>query len=162
MNKWDAAFFSTAFVASRLSKDPSTKVGATIVSDGKVISWGFNGLPRGHPDTDEYLLNRDLKLRLVEHAERNAISQALNNSGSIRGGSIYITHCPCTDCAKGIIQAGIKEVNFPYYPEFEKRWDFEFTAELLKRCGVTIRKFDPLMIKNQIRDQFQIGMNFIS
>lgn len=162
LTKWDCFFFASALTASRLSKDPSTKVGAAIENNGHLVSTGYNGFPKGFPDKPEYLLDRDLKIRLVEHAERNAISQALNKPGDIRNGSIYITHCPCTDCAKGIIQAGIKKIQFPHYPEFEKRWDFPFTRNLLEQCGVEIIQFDPEAIIDGIKNNFDIEMTFFN
>lgn len=161
IDKWTAFFFSTALTASRLSKDPSTKVGSVIAKDGKVISTGYNGFPKGWPDAEEFLNDRELKYKLVEHAERNAISQALHNSGSIRDGAIYVTHCPCTDCAKGIIQAGIKSVSIPHYPEFEKRWGFDFTEKLLTTCGVDVRRYRPEDIRSSIQNFFDIDMTFL-
>jgi len=144
-----------------MSKDPSTKVGACIVKDGKVVSVGYNGFPKGVPDSEEFLNNRELKYKLVEHAERNALTSALHNSGSVLGGSVYISHCPCTDCAKGLIQAGIKMVRFPYYPVFEDRWGFDFTEKLFNMCGVQIERYDPKELRSSIHDLFDIDMNFL-
>lgn len=160
-DKWDTYFFSKAITASRMSKDPSTKVGAVIENHGKEISSGFNGFPRGVPDLASFLDDRETKIKLVEHAERNALSQALFNSGAIQGGTMFITHCPCRDCAKGIIQAGIRRIKFPYYPDFEKRWDFEFTSTMLDWGGVEYSRYSVEEIKNSIEEHLGIVMPFL-
>jgi dCMP deaminase len=88
-------------------KDPSTKVGAVIVNDNKqVLGLGYNGFPRGVYDCPERYNNRSIKLLFVAHAERNA----LDNATSVEGATLYSTLFPCTECTKGIIQRGIKQV----------------------------------------------------
>ena len=83
-NKW---FLGLAEYVSTASKDPSTKVGAVIVDDERrVVSLGYNGLPRGVDDTEERLNNRDLKYRIIVHAERNSLLFA---RGSVKGCTIY-------------------------------------------------------------------------
>ena len=108
---WDEYFMGVAMLAARRSKDPSTQVGACIVSqDNIIISTGYNGMPKGCSD-DEFPWDRtgeDTKYPYVVHAELNAI---LNASGrDLRGSRIYVALFPCNECAKAIIQCGIKEV----------------------------------------------------
>ena len=108
---WDEFFMGVALLAANRSKDPNTQVGACIVDENNVIiSTGYNGFPIGCSD-DEFPWNRDgeiTKYPFVVHAELNAI---LNASGkSMRGSKIYVALFPCNECAKAIIQAGIKEV----------------------------------------------------
>ena len=111
---WDEYFMGVSLLASMRSKDPSTQVGACIVSDeNKIMSVGYNGFPRGCSD-DEFPWERsaensnDTKYPFVCHAELNAI---LNAGGQdLRGSRIFVALFPCNECAKAIIQSGIKEV----------------------------------------------------
>ncbi len=110
---WDEYFMGIALLSAERSKDPSTQVGACIVSeDNKILSIGYNGAPIGYSDDKmswaregEFL---DTKYPYVVHAELNAI---LNYTGStLKGSRIYVALFPCNECAKAIIQSGIKEV----------------------------------------------------
>ena len=110
---WDEYFMGVAILSGMRSKDPSTQVGACIVSpDNKILSMGYNGLPVGCSD-DEFPWTRegdplDNKYLFTAHSELNAI---LNyRGGSLEGSKIYVTLFPCNECAKAIIQAGIKDV----------------------------------------------------
>ena len=111
---WDEYFMGIALLSAKRSKDPSTQVGACIVSDdNKIMSVGYNGFPRGCSD-DEYPWERsadcsnDTKYPFVCHAELNAI---LNSGGhNLSGSRIYVALFPCNECAKAIIQAGIKTI----------------------------------------------------
>ena len=109
---WDEYFMGLAFLSSMRSKDPSTQVGACIVDeDRKIIGIGYNGFPMGSSD-DNMPWNKEgdfleTKYPYVVHAELNAI---LNSIKSLKNSIIYVTHFPCNECAKAIIQAGIKEV----------------------------------------------------
>ena len=112
---WDEYFMGIALLSARRSKDPSTQVGACIVDDNnKIMSVGYNGFPHGCDD-DEFPWDRtgdefDTKYPYVCHAELNAI---LNNGGrSLKGCKIYVALFPCNECAKAIIQSGIREVMF--------------------------------------------------
>ena len=109
---WDHRFMDLAGHISTWSKDPSTKVGAVVVSDDKqILSIGWNGFPRGIEDTDTRLNNRTIKYDLVCHEEKNAIYNATHNGVSLKNGNIYIHGMYlCPECAKGIIQCGIKAV----------------------------------------------------
>ena len=108
---WDEYFMGIAQLSAMRSKDPNTQVGACIVSkENKILSMGYNGFPKGCDD-DEYPWNRDgdvydSKYAYVTHSELNAI---LNyRGGSLDGTKLYVTLFPCNECAKAIIQAGIK------------------------------------------------------
>ena len=111
---WDEYFMGVAKLSGMRSKDPNTQVGCCIVSaDNKILSMGYNGLPRGCSD-DEFPWEREgedpLKTKYVYtvHSELNAI---LNyRGGSLEGAKLYVTLFPCNECAKAIIQAGIKTV----------------------------------------------------
>ena len=110
---WDEYFMGIAMLAARRSKDPNTRVGACIVSDDNIIiSTGYNGMPKGCSD-DIFPWGRDgaqdmTKYPYVVHAELNAILNA--NGRDLRGSRIYVALFPCNECAKAIIQSGVKEV----------------------------------------------------
>ena len=108
---WDEYFMGIAMLAARRSKDPSTQVGACIVSaDNIIISTGYNGMPKGCSD-DEFPWDREgdeTKYPYVVHAELNAILNA--NGRDLRGSRLYVALFPCNECAKAIIQSGVKEV----------------------------------------------------
>ena len=110
---WDEYFMGIAMLAARRSKDPNTQVGACIVSqDNIIISTGYNGMPKGCSD-DEFPWERsgeevETKYPYVVHAELNAILNA--NGRDLRGSRIYVALFPCNECAKAIIQSGVKEV----------------------------------------------------
>ena len=110
---WDEYFMGIAHLAGMRSKDPNTQVGACIVSqDNKILSMGYNGFPMGCSD-DEFPWDRegdflDTKYPFVTHSELNAI---LNyRGGSLEGTKLYVSLFPCNECAKAIIQAGIKSI----------------------------------------------------
>ena len=111
---WDEYFMGIAMLAAKRSKDPNTQVGACIVSpDNIIISTGYNGMPKGCSD-DVFPWERSgedetqTKYPYVVHAELNAILNA--NGRDLRGSRIFVALFPCNECAKAIIQSGVKEV----------------------------------------------------
>jgi len=126
-----------------LSKDPSTKVGAVLFDEKRrIVSAGYNGFARGVADTDKRLSNRDVKYRLVLHAEKNAILFA---TGPTHGCTMVVTHPCCAQCAALIIQAGVAHVMWPQpAAEFEERWrqDLVLTREQFTEAGVSIYEVD--------------------
>jgi len=112
LDKWDERYLALAAEVATWSKDPSTQVGAvTVGSKKEVLSQGFNGFPRGIHDTDERYNNRETKYKFVVHAEMNAIYNATYSGTSLDGATLYVHGLPiCSECAKGIIQVGIKKV----------------------------------------------------
>jgi dCMP deaminase len=133
---WDLRFIDLAKLVSTWSQDPSTKVGSVITdSDNRIVSIGYNGFPKGIKD-DERLDNRDLKYKMVLHAEENAILFAKQ---SLVGCIIY-THplLPCSNCAARLIQAGIKRV--VSVPFDQERWkeNLSLSVSLLEEAGVEV------------------------
>ncbi len=119
-NEWDEYFSIIAEAAAQKSKDPRCRVGAVIVSaDRIVITTGFNGLPRGVQDDEDILDDADEKLKVICHAEQNAIINAARMGISVRGASIYVTKFPCLACCSSIIQAGITRI----YTSDSRYWD---------------------------------------
>jgi dCMP deaminase len=113
--KWDQRYLKLAYEVAQWSKDPSSKIGAvTVGAKGQVLSQGFNGLPRGLKDDFIRLHDRETKYKFVVHAEMNAIYNATYNGTSLDGATLYVYGLPiCSECAKGVIQVGIKRVVMP-------------------------------------------------
>ena len=116
---WDDFFMGVALLASKRSKDPNTQVGACVVSkDNRILSVGYNGTPNGYEDTcfpwDREGDPLETKYLYVVHAERNAILNYRGSNKDLEGAKLYVALFPCNECAKEIIQVGIKEV---YYLE---------------------------------------------
>lgn len=136
LNKWDARFIEMAWLVAGWSKDPSRQVGSVIVSnDMRKISVGFNGFPRGIVDTEERLFNKDIKLKLMVHAERNAMDNA---DFPLSDCTIYVTTFPCAECAKGIIQKGIRRIVTPIPDYSNIRWgdEWKLACDLLQEANV--------------------------
>lgn len=139
---WDECFMRIAHVIAERSKDPSTQAGAVVVNENKiVVGLGYNGWPRGiHDDylpwerKGEFL---DTKYAYVVHAEENAI---YNSNDQPHGCSIYTTLFPCNECAKTLIQNGIKEIVY----ESDKYHDedvWKAARKMLDMAGVKYRQY---------------------
>lgn len=112
MNNWDIKFIGQARETAKWSKDTNRKNGAVVVNDDNiVISQGYNGLPIGCDDSVASRFEQPDKYLYTEHAERNAIYFAARIGVSLKGTRMYMTMFPCADCARGIIQCGIKKNN---------------------------------------------------
>ncbi len=142
---WDEYFMGVAILASQRSKDPSTQVGACIIDgDKRILSTGYNGFPQGCSD-DEFPWNRDeglgeTKYQYVVHAELNAI---LNASGKrLAEATLYVGLFPCHECAKAIIQSGIKEVIY-LSDKYHDTPSMQASRRMLDAAGVTYRHIKP-------------------
>lgn len=140
---WDEYFMSVAKLAGLRSKDPNSQVGSCIVSrDNKILSMGYNGFPTGCSD-DEFPWERDgdtlnTKYVFVTHSELNAI---LNyRGGSLENAKIYVSLFPCNECAKAIIQSGIKEVIYDC-DKYSDSPSVIASKRMMKAAGVTFRKY---------------------
>lgn len=134
-------YVAVARAVAAFSKDRSTQVGAIILGpDGEGGPWGYNGFPRGCDDTDEFKHQRPEKYLWTEHAERNAIYNAARTGFSTKGCAMFVTHPPCMDCARAIVQSGIGMVVWPKGDELNKaRWGESNSA--------AIRLFDEVGVK---------------
>jgi len=141
---WDEAFIQMAFVIAQRSKDPSTQAGAVIVDQNHIITGlGYNGFPRNITD-DALPWSRqgdflETKYPYVVHAEENAI---YNSNNKTEGARIYCTLFPCNECAKTIVQSGIKEVVYAS----DKYHDEEVwvaSRKILDLAGVKYSQYDP-------------------
>lgn len=135
MTNWDKRFVDLAAHVSEWSKDPSTQVGAVITREKFIVSVGFNGFPRGIEDTRDRLSNRDTKIKMVIHAETNAI---LTANQDLHGCTIYTYPLPpCSNCAAAIIQSGItRVVSSQPKPGRHKRWSCDLSIELFEEAGI--------------------------
>jgi dCMP deaminase len=141
MEKWDRRFCDLAKFVSEWSKDPRAKVGAVLVSRrGGDVTIGYNGFPMGVEDSVERLQDKDMKLKLIVHAEQNAIIAAGLRS---EGATLFVWGKPiCARCAGSIIQAGVKRV-VALNPESEKeesewRIQGELALQMFKETGVEV------------------------
>lgn len=123
MANWEKRYLDIAKDVASWSKDPSKKIGAVIVGNkGQIISQGYNGFPRGIEDYKSRYENRETKYKYVVHAESNAIYNAIHNGANTDGATIYVTGLPvCHECAKAIIQVGIRRVIMDTRPD-ETTW----------------------------------------
>jgi len=139
--KWDKRFLELAQFISKWSLDPSTQTGAVIVDkDLRIISTGYNGLPKGVEDTKERLNNRELKYRLVVHCETNAILFART---SLVGCTLYTyPFMSCSTCTGLVIQSGIVRCVAP--TNTPERWkdNCEISKQMLKEAGVELTLYD--------------------
>ena len=140
---WDEYFMGIAFLSGMRSKDPNTQVGCCIVSaDHKIMSVGYNGFPTGCSD-DAFPWNRDgdpldNKYFYAVHSELNAI---LNyRGGSLEGAKMYVSLFPCNECAKAIIQCGIKEIIYDS-DKYKDTPSVIASKRMLDSAGVTYRKY---------------------
>ncbi len=142
MSKWDSRFLRLAREVATWSKDRSTRVGAVIVGEDRTPGpYGYNGFPRYIDDEREDRHARPSKYDWTEHAERNAIYNAARMGVALKGGAIYVTHVPCADCARAIIQVGIVRVVADancMSGGFAERWSeaAQVTREMLGEAGV--------------------------
>jgi len=142
---WEEYFMGLAILSSRRSKDPNSQVGACIVNDeNKIVSVGYNGAPIGYDDDKDMTWERegsflDTKYAYVCHSELNAI---LNSNSSVKGCKLYVTLFPCNECAKVIIQSGIKE--FVYLSDKYEGTESNIAAKkMFDVCGIKYKKYEP-------------------
>lgn len=141
---WDEYFMGVAKLSGMRSKDPSTQVGCCIVSShNKILSMGYNGFPTGCSD-DEFPWARegedplDTKYVYAAHSELNAI---LNYSGgSLAGAKLYVSLFPCNECAKAIIQCGIKEVIYDS-DKYADTYEVVASKRMMEAAGVKYRQY---------------------
>ncbi|PIS41218.1 MAG: cytidine deaminase [Candidatus Kerfeldbacteria bacterium CG08_land_8_20_14_0_20_42_7] len=141
---WDETFMLMAELIAERSKDPSTQAGAVIVNPSKIIvGVGYNGFPRGIKD-EELSWEReggflDTKYAYVVHAEENAIYNANTDT---QGCSIYTTLFPCNECAKTLIQNGVKEIVFSS-DKYHDKDQWIASRKMLDKAGITYRQYAP-------------------
>lgn len=133
--RYDRAYMRMAAEWAKLSHCTRKKVGALIVKDGMIISDGYNGTPTGFPNDCEDASG--ITLWYVLHAEANAIMKVARSTNNAKGATLYLTHSPCKECSKLILQAGIKRLVYiePYKDPAG--------LDLLQHGGVAIARLEP-------------------
>ena len=149
--EWTEYFMEMATLVASKSKDQSMKCGTVIIGEGHtILTTGYNGFPRGVDDNNEAYHKRPEKYFWTEHGERNAIYNAARNGVKLLESRAYITGYPCVDCARALVQAGIKEIIVPTKetdPFFKRgRWDdwsksFEKAKEVLLAGRVLVTRY---------------------
>ena len=141
---WEEYFMGLALLSAERSKDPCTQVGACIVNkDNKIVSVGYNGAPTGYDDDKDMNWERDgdflnTKYAYVCHSELNAI---LNSNTDVRNCKLYVTLFPCNECAKVIIQSGIKEIVY-LSDKYDGTEGNIAAKKMFDACGVSYKKYE--------------------
>ena len=149
--RWDEYFMAIAKLSAMRSKDPNTQVGACIVdANNRILSIGYNGAPNGFHD-DNFPWDREgsmieTKYAYVCHAELNAILNYRGSRKDLEGAKIYVDLFPCNECAKLIIQSGIKEVIY-LVDKYKDTDSVKISKKLFDECGV---RYYPLEIDKKI------------
>lgn len=151
--KWDELFMRHVYLIAMKSKDTSTKIGAVLVRDNEVFSEGYNGIPRGVSDEVSDRFERPEKYFWVEHAERNAIYNCARGCRSTFCSILYTQACPCADCARGVVNAGISEVVL--HSQYVDLWNgidndkwlqsSIRSMEMFRESGVRVRYFNGIL-----------------
>jgi dCMP deaminase len=142
---WDEYFMGVALLAAERSKDPNTRVGACIVDEhNRILSTGYNGFPQGCSD-DEFPWKREgaegeTKYQFVVHAELNAILNARGKS--LYGSKLYVGLFPCHECAKAIIQSGVKEVIY-LSDKYNNTASMQSSRRMLNAAGIKHSRLKP-------------------
>lgn len=134
--RWDSDYLTLAqFWAERKSKDPSTKVGSVVVnSDNDIVGMGYNGFPKRTFDLAERYHDRPTKYKFIVHAEMNALRMAGHNA---QGGTIYVWPLfTCHECAKMVIQYGIKRVVHVPFRQSVWKTSYDITQTMYRESGV--------------------------
>ncbi|XP_077575337.1 deoxycytidylate deaminase [Stigmatopora nigra] len=148
--EWPEYFMAVAFLSAQRSKDPSSQVGACIVNqENKIVGIGYNGMPNGcHDDQLPWARSADdrldTKYPYVCHAELNAIMN--KNSADVKGCTMYVALFPCNECAKLIIQAGIKEVVY-LSDKYHDKLEMIASRRLLDMAKIQYKQFEPKRTK---------------
>ncbi len=151
---WDELFMRMVYTIASKSKDPRTKIGAVVVKGRHAPLQGFNGIPAGVSDVVPERFERPEKYHWMEHAERNVINMAARLGISTEGGTLYTQGLPCVDCARGVVNAGIKEI------VLHKQWEdisttltngrpwtehYHRSMTMFNESGINVRFLDKLL-----------------
>lgn len=138
MSSWHRYFMDMAHKVASRSKDPNTKVGCIVTSKDKVVvASGYNGIPQGVRDLPERM-ERPAKYLWTAHAEENAVALAARVGASLRDGYAYVTHHPCSRCARSLIQAGIQVVYVDRGITNMPQEEFDVAKQMFTEAGVYV------------------------
>ena len=145
-NTWKYRYFRLAKEISTWSKDPSTQVGAVCIGNkGQLLSQGYNGFPRSFDDNKDLYENRQVKYKYIVHAEMNCIYHATLNGVCLEDSSLFVYGLDiCSECAKAIVQVGIKQVFTCSKPIVSDYWreSFVITEDIFKKGDIYYEKYD--------------------
>ena len=136
---WKQRFMNLAKEYASWSKDPSKKVGSIAVKDKQIISYGYNGFPRGIEDLESRLNDRETKYIYTAHSEKNLIYNACLNGQSLKDSMVFVYGLPvCYECAKGLIQVGVTEVFYTVDGFLADKWkeSNEITMDMFREVGI--------------------------
>ena len=146
IDKWHHRYFKIAAEIASWSKDPSTKIGAVCVgSSGQILSQGYNGFPRGIDDLPARLNDRETKYSFTIHAEMNCIYNASLSGISLNKSTLYVYGLPiCHECAKGVLQSGIKKIYCAYDASIPVKWSDSWlmSKTLFTEAGIQFQVFN--------------------
>ncbi len=143
---WDEYYLSICKIVATRSKDPNTQIGSVIVGPAHEIrTTGYNSFPRGIRDDVPERLERPTKYLWIEHSERNAICNAARCGTALDGCTLYVEIMPCMDCARAIVQAGIRQVvisgeRMAQYSSDYYNQHFGMVEVLFAEAGVAVRR----------------------
>jgi dCMP deaminase len=144
---WQEFYMRHVYLAASKSKDPTTRIGAILEKNNRLIASGFNGFPYGVRDTEDRYKDRTLKHQLVVHAEANAVLQGALMGHSTQDSTLYTQGIPCSECMKSIIQAGIVKIvvhkqwpNLTHSPKWVE--SFKVAEMMMTEAGITLDYFD--------------------
>lgn len=147
---WDELFLRHVYLIGSKSRDISSKLGSVIIRENRIIGSGYNGLPQ-HVDYDiNERHDRPLKYSFYEHSERNSLYNCAREGISTKGAILITNGIPCVDCARGVIQSGIKEVCYhkqwqdKQYEIYEGKWteSLKLSWQMFMEAGVRVRGID--------------------
>jgi dCMP deaminase len=143
MNKDKEKYIDICDSLTELTDDEKKGVSAVIVKNDNIISYGVNKLPNGAKKTKSRC-EPPLKGHWIQHAERNAIFKAAKDGVSVDGGEMYCSYFPCSDCARAIIESGIKKIYSPRPDLSHHKWGeiWEISMKMLIECGVTFEFYE--------------------
>lgn len=161
---WDQRFLYVAASAASWSKDPSTRVGAVAVRNRRILATGYNGFPAGVNDSIHRLSNRQIRLAMTVHAEKNLVCDAASRGACLAGSTVYVYPLmTCGPCAGALIQAQVARVVIPDFVE-PQRWkdDFDVAREMFGEAGVCVERIplegplaNPRIEPGAIADDFE-------
>jgi dCMP deaminase len=156
---WDEAFMRHVYLVAAKSKDPRSKIGAVLVKDGIVISEGFNGFARGVKDYAERYYDKETKYRFVVHGEANSVFNAVRHGINTTDAVCYTQGIPCCECAKALIQAGVKEVVVhQQWPAMNQKWleSIKTSKIMFRESGVKIRVYNQMLGIHGLNDGYTV------
>lgn len=142
MNQTHITAMKVAYQVANRSRDKTTKVGCVIMRNEYPLTWSWNGFPRNINDSVSERYERPLKYTFTEHAERNAINNCARGGISTEGAVMYTTLFPCHECARSIIQAGIRIVVYCEEPNERFTESSEYARVMFKEANVEILKIE--------------------